>query len=162
MCMKYQELWGPTGKRLYRLGEDGKEYLYFKSKKQKIIIRDFDVNDATAYYNAMVLPIHPLQAVQKRQFLDSLVKTIEARDSYEDSIFSLIVTDLISNVLGTIDVEPKGGDSYITINLRSKLKFDSAEERIINALKELQQEHYWCDNLYLCKDKEIELIGELF
>lgn len=162
MCMKYQELWGPTGKRLYRLGEDQKEYLYFKSKKQKIIIRDFDVNDATAYYNAMILPVRPLPAVQKRLFLDSLTKTIETRDSYDDTVFTLIITDLISNVIGTIDVEAKVGDSYVTINLRSNLKDETVGERIINALVELQKEYYWCDNLYLCVDKEKELISSLF
>ena len=158
--MKLAKQYTPRGEsRLYRLGKDGKEYLFFKSRKQKIIIRDMFETDAENYFKLVADSRIKYSNKDKKNLINQIRKGITERQ-LDDEEFILMITTVADKPLGFIEVFARGADMSVKVYL--DIRWDQQlGNQVIDSLKDMHQTYYWGDNLYLWDINEEVLISTI-
>jgi len=136
--------------RLYREDQDGKEYLYYRDKKHRIIIRNFTLDDATIWFNCMFCQ-QQVSAERKKSLIEQF-KRIENHRDMNDDEFSLMVTELTGKMIAEIDVklcEDDKSECDIEIVMKDEYFKKQRGEQVIKALCSLHRNHGWQDAIYL-------------
>lgn len=140
-----------NNQRMYREDENGKEYVYYCDKKQRVIIRDFFEEDAVPWSNAM-LSSFGFDAKKKNSCLKTYYEIIRNRKE-DDLEFSLIVTSLTGKVLGELVFSPatneEGYGAIVKIFVKNEITLKAMGKAIITALYNLQQKYHFYDRLYV-------------
>lgn len=146
--------------RANRADDQDNLYLYYKDKKEKIIIRDLFEQDATEW-RKVVMRTHKLNPKERKQVEDNYKKEVRNREE-NASEYTLIVTNVSGKILGTIDVYPlegeyKDSEVIVQISLRDQNTVNTMGQAVIKALQNLHQKYGWYDKV-LSKDSKGDLV----
>lgn len=139
-------------KRVNKSDSEGKLYLFYQDKKEKVIIRDMVEDDATFWVKA-VMRTQKLKPKEMKR-AEEVFKS-EVRKRKEDDLeYCLIVTNVSGKILGTIDVYPVEGEyryteAIVQIGLRDQNTIDTMAEAVIRALQKLHINYGWYDKVFL-------------
>lgn len=154
---KFKQLYNDKNeKRNYREDDNGREYLFYEDKKERLIIRDYTESDVGPWAN-IVAQMYGFNAKQKKQYREEIEKII--KEQTEDELeYSLMVTTKAGKILGEIEVAPVGNPLNAELEVRITLINENLAkqyaESVVRAIWNLKNNYGWADKVFYRDSKE--------
>ena len=147
--MKFQETFNEKGeKRPYVLGEDGREYFYYKDRTG-YVLRDMSNADIEEWLSVMKdrRGLTPLQmAIQKAAISQTIERELDDSDSLSKT---MIVLDPRGKLIGSVDFSEKNGEGKMQLFLRDQRLVDTKGARVLEVIIRMNRQEHLYDELYI-------------
>lgn len=147
--MKFQEMFNEKGKkRPYVLGEDGREYFYYKDRTG-YVLRDMCNEDIDEWLSVMKdsRGLTPLQiAIQKAAISQTIEKELDDNNSLSKT---MIVLDPKGQLIGNIDFAENNGKGKMQLFLRDQKLVDTKGARVLEIVIRMNRQEHRYDELYI-------------
>lgn len=148
-------------RKLYKETADKQEILFFRDKKNRLIIRDFLYGDAEDYCKSMFKEAMR-NPVQKKKAIELLRRNIkkEREHAYDkDGMleYSLLVTTITGKIVGEIDVRENGAIASAKIILKDEDTKKILGISLVKTICNLKNQNCFYDEI-LVEDEDGEIM----